>query len=169
MASNNTVSIDKVKKDFDPEQAKAVFNPFKEDFECLYGGKPVTVPAGKAALFSEPKAAHIAKHLAIKILNDKMRDYLLDNFKGLDEQGREKWRAQIKTFYDRNDILTIAKTLIFSHEVGEAAPKIEVPKTKFEKATELKEKAKAEEKAADEDEADKPVEEKPAKKSKKED
>ncbi len=172
--AQKTIPIEQVSKDFDPSTSKGVYNPLTEHFTVPYGGVDVTIEAGGYGVFPTPKSAHIAKHIAIKILNSKMEKFLMENFPGLDEQGREKWRTSVKTFYDRKDIVDLAQTLIFDVVVGESAPKISVPETKFDKMGKPAAKPKAEEtESADEkldvsDESEDEEEtEKPLKKGKK--
>ena len=58
--------IDQVPKTYDPDRVVYLTNPFKEDFIHGYKGRPVTVEAEECVHMPEPKARHLAKHMAIQ-------------------------------------------------------------------------------------------------------
>ncbi len=122
MANSNVVTLDQVPKDFDPEVVKGVYNPLNVEFSVLFGGKEVVLGPGEYKPFPETKAVHIAKHLAKKILTSGMNDFLLKNFPGMDEMGREKWKMNMKTFYTKQDVVQLATQLVFDFELGEPLP-----------------------------------------------
>ena len=69
--------IEEVSKTYDPERIVYLTNPFKEDFTHGYQGRPATVEAGACVTMTEPKARHLAKHMAIQaLLEGKARSEL---------------------------------------------------------------------------------------------
>lgn len=126
-----TTPITEVPKDFSELKVKGVYNPLKEDVTIDFGGKPHTLKAGSFELHPEPMAFHFAKHLAIKIHNDGIRDFLLENYPGFTEQGREKWRINTTHFISKQDIKDLQMKLVFDHTVGQSLPDMPPAEPKF--------------------------------------
>ncbi|MEK7578727.1 MAG: hypothetical protein AAB456_03375 [Patescibacteria group bacterium] len=151
--------LDQVPKDFDPNKTLGVLNPMSENFEVLYGGKPQTLKPGEKKILPEPLANHVAYHLADKICRHKNIELLQVKFKGLDESGREKWRINEQILYNKQDIESVKKCLLFSVDSvvsGQSVPEATMPTTKFdsqietEKSSTKKNDKKEEEKKKDE-------------------
>lgn len=124
-------SLSEVPKDFEPNKVKGVYNPTKEDITIKYGGVPFVVKAGEYAIHPEPLAYHLAKHIAIFIQNKGLNEFLLDNYPGLTEQGREKWKVNTTHFVSKQDILELRDKLVFDHKIGEAKPPMDEAKPKY--------------------------------------
>lgn len=153
-----TVPLDQVPASFEAEKPVIVCNPLEVDFVCQYAGKDVVVGAGKMVTMPENKAAHVAKHLANFILNNRSVQFLQEKFPGLTEDGKVKWQmAKVGTF-TREDLVELAKTfLVYDYEIGEEKPKMPKIKTKFDDVT-GKEKNGDKEKPGDEDKPSEDVE-----------
>ena len=136
-----TTPLEKVPVDFDPNESLGVFNPTKEDFTVLYGGTGVTLKSGERKIWPTPKANHVAKHLAQKIVSQKHVELLQEKFEGLDTEGREKWKVNSQILYTANDIEKVKACLLFPYEQG-IPEKLEVPETKFDKAIEMEKASK---------------------------
>ena len=176
-----TIPVEQVPVSFNSEKIVVVCNPLTVDFECSFAGQPVVVKSGAMVQMTQTKAAHVAKHLAIKIMNDRSVQFLQDKFPGLTEEGREKWKVQGNIFFTRMEVIELAKTfLVEDYNIGEEKPKIPGAKTKYDKKGEEEDveppkgTGKAPDESEDEEGADDNEEEdesnadkKPAKKGKK--
>ncbi len=70
----NTIPIEEVPEDIDSMATGTIMNPLKEDFVHAFKGKEVTLLAeSESKPMPLPMAAHLAKHLAIKIVRDRHR------------------------------------------------------------------------------------------------
>lgn len=176
MAADRWIPIQAVPKTYNPDATKAVFNPMTVPFTCDFAGVSQTIGAGETRVYPEPLAFHIAKHIATHILHTGVREFLMDKFPGLTEQGRDKWKMQENIIFTRAEISDLQKQLVFEYIPGTPLQekKVEVPE-KVKNASVLKKEAgdeKEPEKESGSDEKEEPKEpsaaKRPSKTSKKE-
>lgn len=140
--------VSKIPKDFDDEKSIGVYNPLEEDFHCKFGGKDKVLKAGEKTVLPEHVAYHLAKHLADKILREDMNEFLQEKFKGLDDNGREKWRVNEQQTITKPELMAVRDQLLF--DPAELTKKeVKKPETKLGKVAKglkAKKKAKKEDK-----------------------
>jgi hypothetical protein len=148
----NLVPLEQVPVSFDRENTVIVCNPLVVDFECQYGGKDVILKSGEMKQWPETKSAHVAKHLAIFILNNRSTQFLQKTFVGLNEKGQPKWKMTDAGFWTRQDVNELAKNfLVYDYEVGEAKPGMPGVKTKFDNPSGVETKPMSEQAITQED------------------
>lgn len=131
MAKNTPIS--EVPPTFSPTGVKGLYNPYNEDFVFKFAGKEIVAPAGVATAFPEAVAAHGAKHLAKKIMMNTVNNFLLEQFPGLDEQGREKWRVNAKHYVTREDVESLtAQLLVDVSQLGQTREGVDIPEVSEE-------------------------------------